>query len=66
MAFTTLRLRNTLGENAGEWFAETVTDYHYRTLKECRAEEPSAGWRLQTRGLSTGWHDYEPTMATFS
>lgn len=64
--FTTLRLTNKMGEKGGEWFADTITDYHYRTLKEFRREEPHAGWKLQTRGISSAWHDYEPTLAAFT
>ena len=64
--YTTLRIRNTAQETGGEWFTESVTDYHYRVLREMRAEEPQAGWKLQTRGLSTSWHDYEPTLSAFA
>jgi hypothetical protein len=45
-------------ENGGEWFAHIVTDYHRKILNECRAEEPRAGWRLQTRGeVTAAWRD---------
>lgn len=60
--FATLRLINKMQEKGGEWFADTVTDYHYRTLREFQSEEPDSDWRLQTRGLSAGWHDYVPTL----
>ena len=57
-AHTTLKLTNAARENGGEWFAHIVTDYHRNILRECRAEEPRAGWRLQTRGeVSGAWHD---------
>lgn len=57
---TTLKLTNAARENGGEWFANAVTDYHRKILLECRAEEPFAGWKLQTRGeVSAIWHDIE-------
>jgi len=57
---TTLRLYNDLRENGGEWFAHVVTDYHRSVLRECCAEEPRAGWRLQTRGeVSAVWRDLQ-------
>ena len=57
--FTTLRLRNKHQENGGEWFTESITDYHKRTLAEFIAEEPSSDWHLETRGLSSAWHRCE-------
>ena len=57
---TTLKLTNTMRENGGEWYTHIVTDYHRNILRECRAEEPCAGWRLQTRGeMSAVWHDFQ-------
>jgi hypothetical protein len=56
-AYTTIKLTNNLRENGGEWFAAAITDYHRRVLEECRTEEPNAGWKLQTRGMSATWHD---------
>lgn len=60
--FTTLRLRNKHHENGGEWFAESVTDYHKRILAEVMAEEPAADWHLETRGLSAPWHRCEVAL----
>jgi hypothetical protein len=54
--FTTLRLTNNLRENGGEWYASSITEYHRRVLAEHQTEEPDAGWRLETRGLSQPWH----------
>jgi hypothetical protein len=54
--FTTLRLTNSMRENGGEWYANTITDYHRRVLAEHQTAEPDAGWRLETRGLSRPWH----------
>ena len=57
---TNLKLTNTMRENGGEWYAHIVTDYHRNILRECRAEEPCAGWKLQTRGeMSAVWHDFQ-------
>jgi len=61
-AFITLRLRNRLQEDGGAWFADTITAYHYKILREYRQTEPDADWHLETRGMSTGWHRYDPPM----
>ena len=54
---TTLRLTNSMQENGGEWYANTITDYHRRVLAEHRSEEPNAGWKLEPRGLYMPWHE---------
>ena len=57
--FTNLRIRSIkLNENAGEWHAEKVLDYHWKVLKECQDAEPDAEWTMETRGLSSAWHKY--------
>ena len=65
MNFTTLRLRNKLGETDGNWFAETITLHHIKTLREYRQAEPGRDWRLETRGYSGIWHIYEPNFQEF-
>lgn len=63
--FTTLRLRNKFNEDGGSWYAETVTKYHIKLLKEYRDSEPDAGWKLETRGYGTEWHIYQPNAQEF-
>ena len=59
---TTLRLRDNSGHTDGEWVAETVTAYHYKTLKDYREAEPNRGWHFETRGTETTWHKFEPNL----
>lgn len=63
--YTTLRLKNKFGEIACSWYAKVVEPKHYQELRTYQTLEPEMDWRLQTRGLSTDWHDYIPTMAAF-
>ena len=50
--------------NDGEWYVSPEewpnspkADYIHKVLSECQVDEPDANNRLQTRGLSMGWHD---------
>jgi len=63
VTFTSLRLRNRHQEDGGAWFTDTVTADHYKTLRAYREVEPFADWHLETRGISTSWHRYDPPMS---
>jgi hypothetical protein len=47
-------------EVLGEFFSPPFSlDYIRRQLAEAQAEEPYAGWELQTRGTGRAWHKWE-------
>jgi hypothetical protein len=59
---TNLRIRSIpfpgepgIPENAGEWYAASITEYHRRVLREYQSEEPNRGWHFETRGTGTLW-----------
>ena len=62
--FTNVRLTNARGENGGEWFVECEAkhrlEYCRQVLRETIQAEPSAGWRLETRGTYASWHEMTP------
>jgi len=64
---TTVRLVDGSGYVGGEWFVEPGNEAKMarirRDFEEARAEEPDAGWRLQTRGTEAGWHDWDARTA---
>ncbi len=45
----------------GRWYirdeADRLVVYAKRLAVEYQAEEPSAGWHLETKGIEQGWHD---------
>ena len=51
-------------ENAGEyivlpneWPKSSKADHIRNTLSEMQKIEPSLGWKLQSRGTQSDWHD---------
>jgi hypothetical protein len=61
-----VRIANTV-EVGSSWFVEpgdtAKIEYVKSTLAVFQTEEPSANWKLQTRGDFGDWHDWkEPTI----
>lgn len=53
-------------EIIGSWFVSDENDPKMATilreLRRAQEEEPTAGWRLETRGEVTGWHEWVLTF----
>lgn len=64
--FPTLRLVNKFREVGGYWYADMIELKHYSELHAYRQAEPQMDWHLETRGLSTDWHRFEPSLSAFS
>jgi hypothetical protein len=66
MTHTTLRIVDSLRHVYGEWFVAPEDtkkqDYVFKKLRDIRFEDPRSGWKLQTRGEFTDWHDYEAAV----
>ena len=58
-----LRIKNARGESAGQWASQpgdnTRLTYARKRLAEIQAEEPHAGWYLETQGERVGWHRFD-------
>jgi hypothetical protein len=63
MRQTTVRIRNQFGETFGEWFVEPGDNKRIAQIKaelaEYQKEEPNSGWKLQTRGTLSDWHNWK-------
>ena len=62
---TNLRLRNTYNEDGGAWINANTGQLAYarKLLADLRVDEPEAGWRLETRGTATQWHQMDAPFA---
>lgn len=51
-------------EIGGEYFSPPFTEAYLRKeLAGYQAEEPNAGWALETRGTESNWHEWKLQVA---
>lgn len=64
---TNIRITNNAGEDGGQWEVRFDDDrkcaYVLKVCAEMAAVEPTAGWRVETRGTETIQHRYNEWRA---
>ena len=69
MDFPNVRLKSKVYGTDGSWFCEPgdkkMLARIKKTLAECRALEPAAGWYLETCGTEAGWRRVDDAGEAF-